>query len=92
MLGYHAGPLEYFGKLAARLDDLANLDPCAARALTIIIAAGSRAASWTVDAARPLRHRQPQRGWTMAATAGALDLTARQAHILHLGTARARGR
>src|SRR6185436_12094730 len=90
MLGYHAGPLEYFGKLAARLDDLANLIPAPLAALTIIVAAGSRAGhAWTVMLRDYSNTASPNAGWTMSATAGALGLTLAKPDHYTLGTGRA---
>ena len=43
MLGYREGALEYFGKLAARLDDVANLVPARLAALALVVAARPRA-------------------------------------------------
>ncbi len=90
MLGYHAGPLEYFGKLAARLDDLANLIPAPLAALSIVLAAGSRTNhAWTVMLRDHANTASPNAGWTMSATAGALDLTLAKPHHYRLGDGRA---
>ena len=89
MLGYHAGPLEYFGKLAARLDDLANLIPAPLAALSIVLAAGSRAAhAWSVMLRDHSKTASPNAGWTMSATAGALDLTLVKPNHYRLGDGR----
>ena len=91
MLGYRDGPLEYFGKLAARADDVLNLLPARVAALGIVGAAvltgeapgGALATMWR-------DHRQtasPNAGWTMAAMAGALGvrLVKRGAYVLGEG-------
>jgi adenosylcobinamide-phosphate synthase len=76
MLGYREGPLEYFGKLAARLDDLANLVPARLAALAIVVAAGPRAPSaWRGMRRDHARTASPNAGWTMSAIAGALSVT-----------------
>ena len=62
MLGYREGALEYFGKLAARLDDVANLIPARLAALALVVAAGpARTRRVRDDAPRPSAHVQPQR-------------------------------
>jgi len=90
MLGYHAGPLEYFGKLAARLDDLANLIPAPLAALAIVLAAGTRARhAWTVMLRDHSNTASPNAGWTMSATAGALGVTLAKPSHYTLGDGRA---
>jgi adenosylcobinamide-phosphate synthase len=73
MLGYRQGKLEHFGKVAARLDDVANLLPARLAALALVVAAGRRAPSAWATMIRD-RHRtaSPNAGWTMSAMAGAL--------------------
>ncbi|HBH02106.1 MAG TPA: cobalamin biosynthesis protein CobD [Candidatus Rokubacteria bacterium] len=89
MLGYRAGALEWFGKAAARLDDLANLVP--ARLAGLGLVAGAALAG--EDAPRALaalrRERRatasPNAGWTMAAMAGALGVTLEKPGAYRLG-------
>src|SRR5262245_5053859 len=76
MIGYRDGAREYFGKVAARLDDLLNLVPARLAALALIAAAplagadGARA--WAMMRRDHARTASPNAGWTMAAMAGAL--------------------
>jgi adenosylcobinamide-phosphate synthase len=86
MLGYREGPLEYFGKAAARLDDVANLVPARLAALAIVLAAGvSSAAAWLAMARDHARTASPNAGWTMAAMAGALGVTLHKPAAYRLG-------
>jgi adenosylcobinamide-phosphate synthase len=86
MLGYREGPLEFFGKVAARLDDLANLVPARLAALAVVVAAGAGAVSaWTTMARDHARTASPNAGWTMAAMAGALDVTLHKPGAYRLG-------
>lgn len=79
MIGYRDGPLLYFGRVAARLDDVFNLVP--ARLAALLIVAASAIAD--ADARRALstmrrdhsRTASPNAGWTMSAMAGALGVT-----------------
>jgi adenosylcobinamide-phosphate synthase len=90
MLGYREGALEHFGKIAARLDDLANLLPAPLAALAIVAAAGRRArAAWTGMARDRERTASPNAGWTMAAAAGALGVTLAKPGAYRLGEGRA---
>ena len=92
MLGYREGALEYFGKIAARLDDLANLVPARLAALAIVAAAGVRApAAWSAMARDHVRTASPNAGWTMSAMAGALGVTLEKASTYRLGQGRAPG-
>lgn len=76
MLGYREGPLEHFGKVAARLDDVANLLPARLAALALVVAAGRRSrAAWSVVSRDRARTSSPNAGWTMSAMAGALAVT-----------------
>ena len=92
MLGYREGALEYFGKIAARLDDLANLVPARLAALAIVAAAGVRApAAWSTMARDHARTASPNAGWTMSAMAGALGVTLEKASTYRQGQGRAPG-
>lgn len=89
VLGYHDGPLEYFGKLAARLDDLANLIPAPLAGLAIIVGAGSHwRAAWTVMLRDHSNTLSPNAGWPMSAVAGALGITLEKPHHYRLGSGR----
>jgi adenosylcobinamide-phosphate synthase len=89
MLGYHDGPLEHFGKLAARLDDLANLVPAPLAGLAIVAAAGRhRRAAWRVMIRDHVHTASPNAGWTMSAAAGALGVTLEKLDHYRLGQGR----
>jgi adenosylcobinamide-phosphate synthase len=99
MFGYHTEELEWFGKFAARTDDVVGFLPARLSALLIACAAplGTRhplhgATAW--DAARgalrmawsDAHHTaSPNAGWPMAAMAGALGvrLTKRDVYVLN---------
>ena len=86
MLGYREGPLEHFGKIAARLDDLANLLPARLAALAIVAAAGTHARSaWSALARDHARTASPNAGWTMSAMAGALHVSLHKPGAYRLG-------
>jgi adenosylcobinamide-phosphate synthase len=89
MVGYRDGPLEYFGKVAARLDDVFNLIP--ARLATLSVVAG---ALLTGESARGAlacllsdrgRTASPNAGWTMSAMAGALGVLLEKPGAYRLG-------
>ncbi len=73
MIGHRDARYEQFGKMAARLDDVANLIPARITAMLMVVVAGS---------ARGLRfvfrygraHASPNAGYPEAALAGILDL------------------
>jgi adenosylcobinamide-phosphate synthase len=78
MIGYRNDRYIYFGRVAARLDDLANLIPsrmtagCIAIAASILSRRGRNAlASCFRDASK---HASPNAGWPEAAMAGALGV------------------
>jgi len=89
MLGYRTPDLEWFGKSAARLDDVANLLPSRMTALLIALAApfggGSTRRAIRVAVSNAGRTSRPNAGWPMAAMAGALSvrLTKRGHYELH---------
>src|SRR5439155_19699958 len=78
MIGYRDGALEWFGKVAARLDDALNFVPARLAAAALVVGAAiagenARAAVRVLwrDGARTA---SPNAGLTMAAMAGALGL------------------
>jgi len=89
MFGYRLGPLEYFGKVAARLDDLLNLIPARLAGLSLIVGAGLVGESGRGALASLRRDRRraasPNAGWTMAAMAGALGVTLEKPGAYRLG-------
>jgi adenosylcobinamide-phosphate synthase len=73
MIGHHDARHEWFGKMAARLDDLANLIPARLTALLMVLVAASvRGArfAWKYG----LAHASPNSGYPEAALAGILDV------------------
>lgn len=89
MWGYRDARYERFGKVAARLDDAANLLParCAAAAVVGGAAlAGEDAAGATRTAWRDHgRTASPNAGWPMAAMAGALGVVLEKREAYRLG-------
>lgn len=77
MIGYH-GRYEWLGKVAARLDDAANVVPARLTALLLVGAAamlGEDAPRALATLRRDARATEsPNAGWPMAATAGALGV------------------
>jgi len=93
MLGYRQGRLEHFGKMAARLDDVANLVPARLAGLALVVAAGPRMASAASAMMRShAATASPNAGWTMSAMAGALGVTLEKPGAYRLGSGRAPGR
>ncbi len=79
MIGHRSERHEYFGKAAARIDDLANLVPARLAGLLFAIAAtlilgmnGGKA--WKIMARDAAKHRSTNAGWQEAPVAGALGL------------------
>jgi len=79
MIGHREPPYTYFGRTAARLDDIANIVPARLAALAITIAAAGTGRSaagairvWRRDHAE---HDSPNAGHPEAAMAGALGVT-----------------
>jgi adenosylcobinamide-phosphate synthase len=92
MIGYRDGPLEWFGKLAARLDDVLNFVPARLAALGLVVGAAA-AGEDARGAAHVLRRdgartASPNAGRTMAAMAGALGLTLAKRGAYTLGDGR----
>ncbi|HEY3098615.1 MAG TPA: adenosylcobinamide-phosphate synthase CbiB [Methylomirabilota bacterium] len=92
MIGYRDGALEWFGKVAARLDDALNFVP--ARLAAAALVGGAAIAGENAPAAvRVLRRdgartASPNAGLTMAAMAGALGLTLAKPGAYRLGDGR----
>lgn len=91
MLGYRTEEMEYYGKLAARADDLLGWIPARASALLIALAAplggGDPRAALAATLSDAGRTESPNAGWPMAAMAGALGvrLAKRGAYELNAG-------
>ena len=86
MIGYRDGPLEHFGKVAARLDDIVNFVPARLAGLAVVVAAGRHAReAWTIMGRHRARTASPNAGWTMAAMAGALGVTLEKPGAYRLG-------
>jgi len=75
MIGHRNDRYEAFGKVAARLDDLANLIPARLTGLFFAFATPRHALRTLRIMARDARHhRSPNAGWPEAAMAGALGI------------------
>src|SRR5262245_41960030 len=89
MLGFRQGPLEYFGKSAARLDDLVNLIPARIAGLSLVAGAAlaGESPSGALSALRRDRRRtqSPNSGWPMSAMAGALGVVLEKPGVHRLG-------
>lgn len=79
MIGHRDPPYTYFGRIAARLDDLANFVPARMAALAITMGAActgqSAAGAWRVWRRDHAKHDSPNAGHPEAAMAGALGVT-----------------
>ncbi len=89
MWGYREGELEYFGKPAARVDDLLNWIPARLAALAIVLGAlivrQAPGNAWKTMWSEHDRTVSPNAGWTMAAMAGALGVTLEKPGAYRLG-------
>jgi adenosylcobinamide-phosphate synthase len=79
MIGHRSPRYLYFGRFAARLDDLVNWLPARLAAVLILVASLCLPDARPADGWRALwrdapRHRSPNAGWPEAAIAGALGL------------------
>ena len=79
MIGHRTPRYRWFGRAAARLDDVLNLPASRAAALLIVTAAALESRTVAADAWRAMRrdaphHRSPNAGYPEAAMAGALGL------------------
>jgi len=78
MIGHPEPPYRYFGRVAARLDDIANFVPARLTALALVVAAlvmrGNAVQSWIIFRRDGNRHPSPNAGQSEAAMAGALGV------------------
>jgi adenosylcobinamide-phosphate synthase len=77
MIGHREAPFTWFGRVAARADDLANFVPARIAALALALAAGGRRARRRTLATAlhdAPAHTSPNAGWPEAALAGALGV------------------
>jgi adenosylcobinamide-phosphate synthase len=79
MIGHHNDHYEYFGKVAARIDDVANWLPARLTGIIVCLAAftlrdASALAAFNTMRRDAPKHRSPNAGWCEAAFAGALNL------------------
>jgi adenosylcobinamide-phosphate synthase len=74
MIGHRTNRHEDFGKVAARLDDLANLIPARLTGLAIALSSRQAQLAMKVMIRDARRHRSPNAGWPEAAMAGALGV------------------
>lgn len=79
MIGHKTPRYLYFGRVAARLDDVANWIPARISGAILVLAAVIAPGARPLAALRTMfrdagKHRSPNAGWPEAATAGALDL------------------
>lgn len=78
MIGYSDDHYRWFGRSAARLDDLANLFPARITALCLMAAAAAvsrrPAQAYTACVASASMHRSPNAGYPESAMAGALGI------------------
>ncbi|MBN1537387.1 MAG: cobalamin biosynthesis protein [Anaerolineales bacterium] len=89
MVGYHTPQFEYFGKCAARVDDLLNWLPARLAGVIITVSAAllrmDVKAAWSVMVSQHNRTSSPNAGWTMSAAAGALQVLLEKPGYYSLG-------
>ncbi len=79
MIGHRNARYLYFGRFAARLDDVANFIPARIAGAVICLAAWiggktSGKSAWKTMIADARKHKSPNAGWQETAFAGALDV------------------
>jgi adenosylcobinamide-phosphate synthase len=78
MIGYRDERYLFFGRAAARIDDVANYLPARLTAICIIVAAqfvtGRASQAWAICRTDARRHSSPNAGFPEAALAGALGI------------------
>lgn len=72
MIGYKTDRYFYFGKVAAKLDDIANIIPARLTALLIILLAKNKCLAWQYCWRDGNKLESPNAGYPIAAMAGAL--------------------
>ncbi len=76
MVGYRIPRYEYFGKIAAKLDDIANYLPARITGLLITLLSGQHfRRAWTIMWRDGKKLNSPNAGFPIAAMAGALNIT-----------------
>jgi adenosylcobinamide-phosphate synthase len=79
MVGYHNPDYEYFGKFAARLDDVVNWLPARICGFLLVVSARfcrfDYQNAWRTMLFQHTLTASPNAGWTMSAAAGALGIT-----------------
>lgn len=88
MIGYH-GKWEYLGKVAARMDDIANYIPARLTGLAIVsissLCRSNAARAWRIMLRDHSKTESPNSGWTMSAFAGALQVQLEKQQAYKLG-------
>ena len=74
MIGHADEHYFYFGKVAARLDDVANFLPARITALLIVLVSGQAPSAWRIWRRDGALHKSPNAGHPESAMAGALGV------------------
>lgn len=74
MIGYRKQRYLFFGRIAARLDDLVNLIPARLTALLFALCSRNFGPVWLATKAQAGQHRSPNAGWPEAAMAQAIGV------------------
>lgn len=82
MLGYRSERYEWFGKFAARLDDVANFIPARLTALLMVLVTGSKRGLLFVFKFGH-KHKSPNAGYPEAALAGIMDCRFGGSNVYH---------
>ncbi|MBO9613473.1 MAG: cobalamin biosynthesis protein CobD [Dyadobacter sp.] len=82
MLGYRTERYEWFGKFAARMDDVANFVPSRLTALLMVLVTGSKRGLLFIFHFGN-KHKSPNAGYPEAALAGILDCRFGGANVYH---------
>jgi len=82
MIGYRSERYEYFGKFAARLDDIANFIPARITAILMLLVSLS-VRGWRFVLKYGHQHKSPNAGYPEAALAGILDVRFGGPNVYH---------